>query len=87
MCPDKQFHIVSLIRADGSHRTLAPRGAWTAIGICLVMLATIARLSAVARIGPLHMSGFPALSAVAGRLFLYLLYVVGFKNRMTRLLR
>jgi NADH:ubiquinone reductase (H+-translocating) len=50
------------------------------------MLATIARFSAVARIGPLHMSGFPALSAVAGRLFLYLLYVVGFKNRMTRLL-
>jgi hypothetical protein len=32
------------------------------------------------------MSGFPALSAVAGRLFLYLLYVVGFKNRMTRFL-
>jgi NADH dehydrogenase len=46
-------------------------------------MAVISRFGAVAKVGKLELSGFPAWFAW---LFVHLIYVVGFKNRVTTLL-
>jgi NADH dehydrogenase len=46
-------------------------------------MATISRFSAIAEIGPLRLSGFVAWLAW---LFIHIIYLIGFKNRITTLL-
>jgi NADH dehydrogenase len=46
-------------------------------------MATISRFAAVAQIGPVRLTGFVAWAAW---LFVHLLYLIGFKNRVTTLL-